>query len=86
MKFDLNSLTKQFIITEGVGPSITSWIQALSENINSLKPRSLSEERRVEVMRHQLREVRRASRRMTEQISKLEEQVNILQETQYVEK
>jgi len=80
MKLDLNSLTRDFIINEGSGPTITSWIQALSENINLLKPRSLSEERRVEVMKHQLRELRRTSRRMQEQINKLEEQVTILQE------
>jgi|3_EtaG_2_1085321.scaffolds.fasta_scaffold51616_2 SMC interacting uncharacterized protein involved in chromosome segregation len=80
MTFDLNSLTKDFILNEAAGPTINSWIQALSENIGALKPRSLSEERRVEVMKHQLRELRRTSRRMQEQITKLEEQVTILQE------
>ena len=80
MKVDLHSLAKNFILSEGTGPTINSWIQALSENIGALKPRSLSEERRVEVMKHQLRELRRTSRRMQEQITKLEEQVTILQE------
>ena len=80
MKFNLHSLTKEFILNEGKGPTINSWIQALSENIGALKPRSLSEERRVEVMKHQLRELRRASRRMQEQITRLEEQVTVLQE------
>ena len=67
-------------MNEGVGPTINSWIQSLSENINALKARSLSEERRIEVMKHNLRELKRASRRMQEQITTLEEQVNILQE------
>ena len=80
MKIDLNSLTKNFILNEGTMPTINSWIQALSENINALKPHSLSEERRIEVMKHNLRELRRASRRMQEQVTKLEEQVNILHE------
>jgi hypothetical protein len=80
MKFDLRSLTKEFILNEGKGPTINSWIQALSENIGALKPRSLSEERRVEVMKHQLRELRRSSRRMQEQVTRLEEQVTVLQE------
>jgi len=80
MKFNLHSLTKEFILNEGKGPTINSWIQALSENIGALKPRSLSEERRVEVMKHQLRELRRSSRRMQEQITTLEEQVTVLQE------
>jgi SMC interacting uncharacterized protein involved in chromosome segregation len=80
MKFNLDSLTKDFILNEGVGPTINSWIQSLSENISALKPHSLSEERRVEVMKHNLKELRRATRRMQEQINRLEEQVNILQE------
>lgn len=80
MKFNLNSLTRDFIVNEGTGPTISSWIQSLSENINALKPRSLSEERRIEVMKHNLRELRRASRRMQEQVNKLEEQVTLLQE------
>ena len=80
MKPNLHSLTKMFILNEGKGPTINGWIQALSENIAALKPRSLSEERRVEVMKHQLRELKRVSRRMQEQITRLEEQVTVLQE------
>lgn len=80
MKFNLNSLTRDFILNEGVGPTINGWIQSLAENIAALKPHSLSEERRIAVMKHNLTELRRASRRMQEQINKLEEQVTILQE------
>ena len=80
MKFSLHSLTKTFMMNEGAGPTINSWIQALSENISALKPRSLSEERRIEVMKHNLRELKRSSRRMQEQVNKLEEQVTLLQE------
>jgi len=80
MKVNLHSLTRSFIINEGAGPTINSWIQALSENISALKPRSLSEERRIEVMKHNLRELKRSSRRMQEQVNKLEEQVTLLQE------
>jgi len=80
MKIDLNSLTRNFILSEGTGPTMNSWIQALSENVGAFKPRTLSEERRIEVMKHQLRELRRSSRRMQESLNKLEEQVNVLQE------
>ena len=80
MKVDLNSLTRKFMVSEGRGPTINSWIQSLSENIGALKPRSLSEERRVEVMKHNLAELKRAARRMGDKISVLEEQLNILQE------
>jgi uncharacterized coiled-coil protein SlyX len=80
MKFSLHSMTKDFLLNEGKGPTINSWIQALSENISALKPRSLSEERRVDIMKHQLTELRRASRRMQEQINTLTEELNFLQE------
>jgi hypothetical protein len=80
MNIDLRSLTKKFILNEGKGPTLNSWIQALSENIISLKARSLSEERRIEVMKHNLAELRRAARRVQEKVIRLEEQVNILQE------
>ena len=80
MKLNLNKITKNFILNEGKLPTIDSWIQALSENIGAFKPRTLSEERRIEVMKHQLRELRRASRRMQENLNKLEEQVTLLQE------
>jgi uncharacterized coiled-coil protein SlyX len=73
-------MTKSIIMNEGKGPTINTWIQALTENINALKPRSLSEERRVELMKHQLAELRRASRRMQEQINTLTEELNFLQE------
>jgi uncharacterized coiled-coil protein SlyX len=73
-------MTKDFLLNEGKGPTINSWIQALSENISALKPRSLSEERRVDIMKHQLTELRRASRRMQEQINTLTEELNFLQE------
>ena len=80
MKYSLNKITKNFILNEGQLPTIDSWIQALSENINSLHPRALYEKRRVEVMKQQLSELRRMSRRMTSKISVLEEELKIIKE------
>ncbi len=80
MKLNLHSITKAFIMNEGKGPTVNTWIQALAENINALKPRSMSEERRVELMKHQLTELKRSSRRMQEQINTLTEELNFLQE------
>ena len=80
MTINLNSLTRQFILSEGKGPNINSWIQALSESLAAMKPRTVSQGRRIEVMNHQLSELRRAARRMTERINVLEEQVHVLEE------
>ena len=41
MKPDFNLLTRGFILNEGVGPTINSWIQALSENISAFKARTV---------------------------------------------
>ena len=77
---NLDKLTKNFILNEGKGPTIRTWIQALAENINSLKPSTVSDKRRVELMKHQLTELKRTSRRMTEEIRSLQEELKFLQE------
>jgi hypothetical protein len=40
----------------------------------------VTDKRRIDLMKHQLTELRRITRRMDEQIKKLEEEVNFLQE------
>ena len=76
----LDKLTKNFILNEGKGPTINTWIQALAENISALKPSTVSDKRRVELMKHQLTELKRTSRRMTEELRSLQEELKFLQE------
>jgi len=78
----LNRITKSFILNEGVAPTFQSWIQALSDNLKSLNPRTVSDGRRVELMKHQLNELRKVTRRMHENINLLEDQIKLLQEEQ----
>ena len=80
MKIDFNKLTREFIMNEGVGPDITVWVQSLKDNISMLTPRTVRESKRIELMKHQLGEVRRASNRLRREIVKLEEQNQLLQE------
>ena len=80
MKIDFNKLTREFIMNEGIGPDITVWVQWLNDNINMLTPRTVRESKRIELMKHQLGEVRRASNRLRREIVKLEEENQILQE------
>ena len=68
-------------MNEGVAPTIESLIQVLQESIYGLKPRTRQEEKRYEVMRHQINEIRRSARRMTERLSLLEEENKTLQES-----
>ena len=56
---DLNKRWKQFILNEGTGPDIGVWMQSLKDNINMMRPRSIRESKRVELMKHQLAELLR---------------------------
>jgi chromosome segregation ATPase len=80
MKNLFDRMTKDFILNEGNTPAFQMWIQSLQENLNSLRPKTRTDQRRVEMMKHQLNELRRTTRRMNEQIKKLEEELTFLQE------
>jgi hypothetical protein len=67
-------------MNEGAGPDITVWVQSLKDNISMLTPRTVRESKRIELMKHQLGEVRRASNRLRREIVKLEEENQLLQE------
>jgi len=81
MKDLLNKITKNFLINEGEAPPFHVWIQSLQDNLNSLRPKTVTDKRRIDLMKHQLTELRRITRRMDEQIKKLEEEINFLQES-----
>ena len=76
----LNKPWKQFILNEGRGPDITVWLQSLNDNLNLLRPKSVRESKRVELMKHQLKEIRRASNRLHSEVVRLEEENKLLQE------
>ena len=80
MKDLLNKITKDFLLSEGKAPPFQVWIQSLQDNLSSLRPNTLADKRRIDLMKHQLTELRRVTRRMDEQIKKLEEEIVFLQE------
>jgi len=73
-------MTREFIMGEAKAPSVASYIQSISEVLESITARSRTDERRIEVAKANLLEVRRRTRRLTERVSVLEEQVKILEE------
>ena len=81
---DFDGLTKRFLdgefLKEGKSPDINSYIQTLGEILDNFKPKSISERRRLDAARDQLREIRRHTRRMQSQIHILEEKLIILEE------
>ena len=75
-----NKNWKQFILNEGVGPDISVWVQSLKDNINLMHPRSNKESKRVELMKHQLNEIRKATSRLQKENKMLQEENQLLQE------
>ena len=81
MKVDFYNMTKKFLLGEGKNkPSLGSYIQSLTEIVESLHPRSKTESRRVEIAKEHLREIRKRSRVLEERVSLLEERLHVLEE------
>jgi hypothetical protein len=75
-----NKYWKQFILNEGVGPDIGVWVQSLKDNLNLIRPRSTREGKRVELMKHQLNEIRKGTNRLVRENQTLQEENQLLQE------
>jgi DNA repair ATPase RecN len=75
-------MTKDFLLHEGNIPeaNILTYVQALSEVIANMKPRTQVEGRRLATAKQQLKEIKKMARKMQEQINVLEERVNVLEE------
>ena len=82
MNIDLDKLTRDFVLNEGEAkkPSVYSYIQSLTEIVNSLNPRSQTDFRRLQMAKDHLKEIRRHTRRLEERVFSLEEQVKLLEE------
>jgi predicted nucleic acid-binding Zn-ribbon protein len=82
MKYNkLNSMTRSFLLGESKSPSLQSYLQALSETLSKLSPRTKSDHRRVEIAKNQLKEIKRHTRKLEESVQHLEEQVRVLEES-----
>jgi hypothetical protein len=78
--FDFDSLTRKFLLGEGKTAGIGSYIQNLGEVLGQIRPRSRTDERRVEIAKENLREIKRHVRKLEEKMKILEEHINILEE------
>lgn len=78
---DLDRLTKKFILGESISPpSLFTYIQALQETISNIRPKTVSDSRRLEMAKSQLKEIRKFSKKLQERVDTLEEQVKLLEE------
>tara|TARA_R110000744_G_scaffold288002_1_gene399097 strand:+ start:2974 stop:3225 length:252 start_codon:yes stop_codon:yes gene_type:complete len=77
----LNSEWQKYL-SEGIDEkNIFTYIQGLQEIISNLKPRTLTEKRRLQLAKTHLREVKRFARRMENEAIVLQEKLNILEES-----
>ena len=77
----LNSDWRDFLNESLDEKNIFTYIQGLQEIISNLKPRTMTEKRRLQIAKTHLREVKRFARRMQNDMSVLQEKLNILEES-----
>jgi len=77
----LNSTWQNFLNESLDEKTIFTYIQGLEEIISNLKPRTMTEKRRMSLAKQHLREVKRSARKMQSEMVVLEERLNILEES-----
>ena len=77
----LDSTWQDFLNESLDEKTIFTYIQGLEEIISNIKPRTMTEKRRVSLAKQHLREVKRYARKMQTKMHVLEEQLNILEES-----
>ncbi len=77
----LDSQWRDFLNENLDEKNIFTYIQGLQEIISNLKPKTMTEKRRLQLAKTHLREVKRFARRMENDMSILQEKVNILEES-----
>lgn len=78
---DLRKIAREFVLNEG--RKVINWqtlVQSVDEALNGIRTTSLRDSRRVELAKHNLREIKKHLRRANEKIETLEEQLRILEE------
>ena len=77
----LNSDWRNFLTENIDEKNIFTYIQGLQEIISNLKPRTMTEKRRLQIAKTHLREGKRFARRMENEMSVLQEKLNIIEES-----
>jgi len=77
----LDSTWQNFLNESLDEKTIFTYIQGLEEIISNIKPRTMTEKRRVSLAKQHLREVKRYARRMQSENTILLEKLNVLEES-----
>ncbi len=78
----LNKDWNTFLLGESLDErNIFTYLQGLQEILSTIKPKSMTEERRLSLAKQHLKEARRSARKMQNELQILEERLNILEES-----
>mgnify|MGYP005989994071 FL=1 len=78
----MNRDWNRFILGENLNErNIFTYLQGLQEIISNIKPKSMTEERRLKLAKEHLREARRSARKMQNELQVLEERLTVLEES-----
>ena len=78
---DFYKLTRQFLLNETREPDdIFTFIQGLSDALSKFTPKTMHEQRRLQLSKRQLKEIKKYARKMQNELVLLEEKLNILEE------
>ena len=81
MPIDYDKMTRGFLLGESYeNPDVFSYLQSLEEILGRLQPKTVRERRYISVAKNHLVEIRRATRRLSEEVRVLQEQVKVLEE------
>ena len=79
----LNDQWQKFLLDENISEkTIFTYIQGLTEIIANIKPRTMTEKRRLSLAEGHLREVKRYARKMQNNIDLIQETVDVLKAAQ----
>ena len=77
----LNNDWKRLVLGENLDTrNIFTYLQGVQEILSTIKPKSMTEERRLSLANQHLKEARRSARKMQNELQVFEEKLNILEE------
>ena len=83
---DLRKITRKFLLNESKKEaSLKSYLQAIEETLKNIRAASKTDQRRLEMASHNLRETKKLIKRMESKIEYLEEKLVLLEESSTLE-
>ena len=73
-------LTREFLLGEAQQASPHSYFQTITELLDMMNPRTVSNKRRIESIRESVRNLRKHMLQMEKRINVLQEQIQVLEE------